>query len=163
MEEISNLIPLLISLPVILIGIFLFTFLFNFILSFKIKKIFPERFSKLKKNFEKPIKKIGLILIRFGNESVYGDSEPHSIPAKLYIYNDMVIAECAGWAAVINDYKLLSIKENKTYEIIMNKQIEHVREDLMIYVPKKYNLQFIFSSKKDLIFIKKYLEERNNV
>lgn len=157
-------ISLILSVGFILILILGFNFVFYIITRIVISKHFPDNYSVLVKDFGKPVKIIGLTLIRFGNETkCYGTDYQQSISVKLLIFQKFFVLKCCGKALLINDFnkKYISFLNTESYEEILWKRITKPRTDLIVF-SKICSLQFLIN-KKDCEYLKNYIKECNNV
>ena len=156
---IETFLPLIVMVLPIIICIVCFNFIFNFFVNLKLKKVFNENAKKIKKDMGQPLKVISATLIGTGHESIY-NHDSIVVPAKINIYNNIIVVECTGKCVVITDYKDFSIRKNTFYEEVFYKKIERVREDLMLY-KHPFNLQFQIQ-KKYIEYMKNLIEESNN-
>ena len=155
---------LLFSVSFILILILGFNLVFYIITRIVISKHFPDNYSILAKNFGKPVKTIGLTLIRFGNETkCYGTDYQQSISVKLLVFQKFFVLKCCGKALLINDFnkKYISFLNTESYEEILWKRIPKPRTDLIVF-SKICSLQFLIN-KKDCEYLKNYIKEYENV
>lgn len=155
---------LLFSVGFILILILGFNLIFYIITRIVISKHFPDNYSILAKNFGKPVKTIGLTLIRFGNETkCYGTDYQQSISVKLLFFQKFFVLKCCGKALLINDFnkKYISFLNTESYEEILWKRIPKPRTDLIVF-SKICSLQFLIN-KKDCEYLKNYIKEYENV
>ena len=155
---------LLFSVGFILILILGFNLIFYIITRIVISKHFPDNYSILAKNFEKPVKTIGLTLIRFGNETkCYGTDYQQSISVELLVFQKFFVLKCCGKALLINDFnkKYISFLNTESYEEILWKRITKPRTDLIVF-SKICSLQFLIN-KKDCEYLKNYIKEYENV
>lgn len=150
----------IISCLVIIFGIFIFNLIFSLIVRKYLKKHFPENFSELKREIGKPIKKIKLTLIRFGNEKrCYGTGYQQSIPIKLFVYENLLVFAGYGCALVINNFnhKFISFIKTESYDEFIGKKIARLREDLIIF-SQVSSLQFLIN-KEDREYLKNFIKE----
>ena len=155
---------LLFSVGFILILILGFNLIFYIITRIVISKHFPDNYSILAKDFGKPVKTIGLTLIRFGNETKsYGTDYQQSISVKLLVFQKFFVLKCCGKALLINDFnkKYISFLNTEGYEEILWKRIPKPRTDLIVF-SKICSLQFLIN-KKDCEYLKNYIKEYENV
>lgn len=155
---------LLFSVGFILILILGFNLIFYIITRIVISKHFPDNYSILAKNFGKPVKTIGLTLIRFGNEAkCYGTDYRQSISVELLVFQKFFVLKCCGKALLINDFnkKYISFLNTESYEEILWKRIPKPRRDLIVF-SKICSLQFLIN-KKDCEYLKNYIKEYENV
>ena len=155
---------LLFSVGFILILILGFNLVFYIITRIVISKHFPDNYSILAKNFGKPVKTIGLTLIRFGNETkCYGTDYQQSISVELLVFQKFFVLKCCGKALLINDFnkKYISFLNTESYEEILWKRIPKPRTDLIVF-SKICSLQFLIN-KKDCEYLKNYIKEYENV
>lgn len=155
---------LLFSVSFILILILGFNLVFYIITRIVISKHFPDNYSILAKNFGKPVKTIGLTLIRFGNETkCYGTDYQQSISVELLVFQKFFVLKCCGKALLINDFnkKYISFLNTESYEEILWKRIPKPRTDLIVF-SKICSLQFLIN-KKDCEYLKNYIKEYENV
>ena len=116
---------LLFSVGFILIFIFGFNLIFYIITRIVISKHFPDNYSILAKNFGKPVKTIGLTLIRFGNETkCYGTDYQQSISVELLVFQKFFVLKCCGKALLINDFnkKYISFLNTESYEEVLRSE-----------------------------------------
>ena len=155
---------LLFSVGFILILILGFNLIFYIITRIVISKHFPDNYSILAKNFGKPVKTIGLTLIRFGNETkCYGTDYQQSISVELLVFQKFFVLKCCGKALLINGFnkKYISFLNTESYEEVLWKRIPKPRTDLIVF-SKICSLQFLIN-KKDCEYLKNYIKECNNV
>lgn len=155
---------LLFSVGFILILILGFNLIFYIITRIVISKHFPDNYSILAKDFGKPVKTIGLTLIRFGNETKsYGTDYQQSISVELLVFQKFFVLKCCGKALLINDFnkKYISFLNTESYEEILWKRIPKPRTDLIVF-SKICSLQFLIN-KKDCEYLKNYIKEYENV
>lgn len=159
-----ELIYLMLSVGFILILILVFKLIFYIITRIVIGKHFPDNYSMLVKDFGKPIKTIGLTLIRFGNEKkCYGTDYQQSISVKLFVFQKFLVLKCCGKALLINNFnkKFISFLNTESYEEILWKRITKPRTDLIVF-SKICSLQFLIN-KKDCEYLMNYIKECENV
>lgn len=155
---------LLFSVGFILILILGFNLIFYIITRIVISKHFPDNYSILAKNFGKPVKTIGLTLIRFGNETkCYGTDYQQSISVELLVFQKFFVLKCCGKALLINGFnkKYISFLNTESYEEVLWKRIPKPRTDLIVF-SKICSLQFLIN-KKDCEYLKNYIKEYENV
>ncbi len=155
---------LLLSIGFVFIVILGFNLVFYIITRIVISKHFPDSYSKLSKEFGKPVKSIGLTLIRFGNETkCYGTDYQQSIPVKLLVFQKFFVLKSCGKALVINDFntKYITFLNTKSYSEFLWKKFEVPRIDLVVF-SKICSLQFLIN-KKDCEYLKNYIKECENV
>lgn len=148
----------------IMSGICIFGLILSLIAKLSLKKHFPEKLSKVKMEFGKPIKTIKLTLIRFGNENkCYGTDYNQSIPVKLFVYERFLVFASYGQALIISDFnhKFISFIKTESYSDSFGKKIAHPREDLIIF-SKICALQFLINQ-SDNEYLKNYIKEMQNV
>ena len=151
---------LMLSVGFILILVLGFNLVFYIITRIVIGKHFPNNYSMLVKDIGKPVKMIGLTLIRFGNEKkCYGTDYQQSISVKLLVFQKFFVFECCGKALLINDFntKYISFLNTESYEEILWKRITKPRTDLIVF-SKICSLQFLIN-KKDCEYLKNYIKE----